>query len=269
MNFLNTPHKKKSAIITFFSGLTFFLIFFLFGLNYLDPPITYGMEVSFGVSDRGGFAQEQEINQSIKEEEKSEGTNANEPQLSNSKNVVVQKESNISVDNKVDKEETTSSNKDKKVIDEQNQEIDDNTKSILSNLVNQNDQKAKINSLKGDDNTNDIKGQNSGNPYTNTYINIEGFKDLNNRYGLNGRSLKSNGSVVQECNEEGIVVVRITVNPKGKVVDAKPGVRGSSNIHPCLLKPAIETAFLHEWYPDTKAPSKQIGFVVVNFKIRK
>ena len=269
MNFLNTPHKKKSAIITFFSGLTFFLIFFLFGLNYLDPPITYGMEVSFGVSDRGGFAKEQEINQSIKEEEKSEGTNANEPQLSNSKNVVVQKKSNISVDNKVDKEETISSNKDKKVIEEQNKEIDNNTKSILSNLVNQNNQKTKINSLEGDNNTNDIKGQNSGNPYINTYMNIEGFKDLNNGYGLNGRNLKSNGSVVQECNEEGIVVVRITVNPQGKVVEAKPGVKGSSNIHPCLLKPAIETAFLHEWYPDAKAPSKQIGFVVVNFKIRK
>jgi len=269
MKFLNTPHEKKSAVITFFSGLLLFFIFFLFGLKYLDPPITYGMEVSFGVSDRGGFAQEQEINQSIKEEEKSEGTNANEPQLSNSKNVVVQKESNISVDNKVDKEETTSSNKDKKVIEEQNQEIDDNTKSILSNLVNQNDQKAKINSPVGDDNTKNIKGLNSGNPYINTYLNIEGFKGLKNGYGLNGRNLKSNGSVVQECNEEGIVVVRITVNPQGKVIEAKPGVRGSSNIHPCLLKPAIETAFLHEWYPDGNAPSKQIGFVVVNFKIRK
>ena len=102
MKFFNTPHKKKSAVITFFSGLTLFLIFFLFGLNYLDPPITYGMEISFGVSDKDGFVQEKEINQSIKEEEKSDGKNANESQLSNSKNVVVQKESNISVDNKVD-----------------------------------------------------------------------------------------------------------------------------------------------------------------------
>ena len=58
MKFLNTPHKKKSAVITFFSGLTLFLIFFLFGLNYLDPPITYGMEISFGVSDKDGFVQE-------------------------------------------------------------------------------------------------------------------------------------------------------------------------------------------------------------------
>ena len=88
MKFLNTPHEKKSAVITFFSGLALFFIFFLFGLKYLDPPITYGMEISFGVSDRDGFAQEQEINQSKKEEKISEVVNANESQSSNSKNVL-------------------------------------------------------------------------------------------------------------------------------------------------------------------------------------
>jgi len=268
MKFLNTPHKKKSAVITFFSGLTLFFLFFLFGLKYLDPPITYGMEISFGVSDKGEFAQEREVNQSIKEEEISEGTNKNEPRLSSSKNVLVEEESIISVDDAQKKEKDISDNK-KILAEKQNPEIDNNTKSILSNLVNQKSQNSKINSSVGDDNTKNIKGLNSGNPYINTYLNIEGFKGLKNGYGLNGRNLKLNGSVVQECNEEGIVVVRIIVDPKGKVIEAKPGVKGSTNIHPCLLKPAIETAFLHEWYPDDKAPSKQIGFVVVNFKIRK
>jgi len=268
MKFLNTPHKKKSAVITFFSGLTLFFLFFLFGLKYLDPPITYGMEISFGVSDKGEFAQEREVNQSIKEEEISEGTNKNEPRLSSSKNVLVEEESIISVDDAQKKEKDISDNK-KILAEKQNPEIDNNTKSILSNLVNQKSQNSKINSPVGDDNTKNIKGLNSGNPYINTYLNIEGFKGLKNGYGLNGRNLKLNGSVVQECNEEGIVVVRIIVDPKGKVIEAKPGVKGSTNIHPCLLKPAIETAFLHEWYPDGNAPSKQIGFVVVNFKIRK
>ena len=269
MKFLNTPHEKKSAVITFFSGLALFFIFFLFGLKYLDPPITYGMEISFGISDKGGFAQEKEINQSIKEEKISEGVNANESQSSNSKNVIVEKESIISVDNDAQKKERAISDNKKILAEKQNPEIDNNTKSILSNLVNQKSQNSKINSPVGDDNTKNIKGLNSGNPYLNTYLNIEGFEGLKNGYGLNGRNLKSNGSVVQQCNEEGIVVVRIIVDPKGKVIEAKPGVKGSTNIHPCLLKPAIETAFLHEWYPDDKAPSKQIGFVVVNFKIRK
>jgi len=269
MKIFNTPHKKKSAVITLFSGLSLFFIFFFFGLKYLDPPIVYGMEISFGVSDKGGFIEEKKIIQSVIEDEIIEEIKENESQLSDSKNVLVEKESIISVDNKTQNKEQNLTENKAIVNENQDPEIDSNTKSILSNLVNQKGINKNINPPIGADNTQNTKGLNSGNPYINTYLNIEGFKDLKNGYGLNGRNLKSNGSVVQQCNEEGIVVVRIIVDRKGKVIEAKPGVKGSTNIHPCLLKPATETALLHEWYPDQKAPSKQIGFVVINFKIRK
>ena len=52
MKFLETPHKKKSAIITFFIGTFILFIFYFIGMTYYDPPIFYGMEVSFGnISD--------------------------------------------------------------------------------------------------------------------------------------------------------------------------------------------------------------------------
>ena len=86
-------------------------------------------------------------------------------------------------------------------------------------------------------------------------------------YGLNGRSLISKGAVRQECNEDGRVVVRILVDRNGKVVQATPGVKGTTNNAPCLLEPARKTALLHKWNLDAKAPSQQIGFVVVNFKL--
>jgi hypothetical protein len=73
--------------------------------------------------------------------------------------------------------------------------------------------------------------------------------------------------VQQDCNEEGRVVVKITVDRNGKVIDATPGVKGTTNNDPCLLEPARKTAFLHKWNLDSKAPSQQIGFVVVNFKL--
>jgi colicin import membrane protein len=44
-------------------------------------------------------------------------------------------------------------------------------------------------------------------------------------------------------------------------------VKGSTNVHPCLLEPARKTAFLHQWFPDDKAPDSQVGFVVINFKL--
>ena len=84
---------------------------------------------------------------------------------------------------------------------------------------------------------------------------------------MNGRSLQNQGSVTQECNQEGVVVVRITVDKNGNVVAAEPGVKGTTNSHPCLLEPAKKTAFLHKWFSDPNAPSKQLGFVVVNFKL--
>ena len=84
---------------------------------------------------------------------------------------------------------------------------------------------------------------------------------------MNGRNLESNGSVKPECDEEGKVVVRITINKLGNVISAEAGVKGSTNVHPCLLEPAKQTAFLHKWFSDDNAPDSQIGFVVVNFKL--
>jgi hypothetical protein len=33
------------------------------------------------------------------------------------------------------------------------------------------------------------------------------------------------------------------------------------------LDPAKKTALLHKWFPDSKAPAEQIGFVVIQFKL--
>jgi hypothetical protein len=33
------------------------------------------------------------------------------------------------------------------------------------------------------------------------------------------------------------------------------------------MGPAKKTALLHKWYPDNNAPTQQIGFVVIQFKL--
>ena len=63
------------------------------------------------------------------------------------------------------------------------------------------------------------------------------------------------------------MVVQIVVNRQGQVVQATPGVRGTTNNDPCLLEPARKTAMSYKWNADSKAPDQQIGFVVVNFKL--
>ncbi|MDT7828169.1 energy transducer TonB [Pricia sp. S334] len=119
----------------------------------------------------------------------------------------------------------------------------------------------------GDDSRPGDKGSPDGDPYSTSYYGSPGSGSGTGGYGLNGRSLASKGAVRQECNEEGRVVVKIVVDRNGNVVSAQPGVKGTTNNSPCLLEPAKKTAFKHRWNQDSNAPSQQVGFVVVNFKL--
>ena len=138
---------------------------------------------------------------------------------------------------------------------------------MVSNLLKNKIQEGDDIQGEGDDLIQGDKGKMVGNPYSSSYYNNLGLASEGKEYGLNGRKLQTNGKVEQECNQEGTVVVRITVNNKGEVIQTEPGVKGSTNTHPCLLEPATKTALLHKWYADTKAPREQIGFVVIKFKL--
>ncbi|RRQ47438.1 energy transducer TonB [Maribacter algicola] len=119
----------------------------------------------------------------------------------------------------------------------------------------------------GDDNRAGDKGSPDGDPYATSYYGSPGSGSGTGGYGLNGRSLVSKGKVPQECNESGRVVVQIWVDKNGNVIRAEPGVKGTTNTAKCLLEPARKTAFMHKWNLDSNAPSQQVGFVVVNFKL--
>ena len=53
MKYFKTPHEKKSAAITTLITALLILLFFLTGLKYFDPPISFGMEVNFGNASQG------------------------------------------------------------------------------------------------------------------------------------------------------------------------------------------------------------------------
>jgi len=114
----------------------------------------------------------------------------------------------------------------------------------------------------GDDGKPGDKGSLDGTPYGNSYY---GSGSGAGGYGLNGRNLAKKGQgFKQKCNEYGKVVVRIVVDKSGKVVDARPGVKGTTNTAPCLMAPAKKSAESFRWNADSSAPTKQIGFVIVS-----
>ena len=53
MSFLDTSHKRKSAVMTSIIAVIMLLLMFLFGLTYFDPPKEYGIAVNFGTTDFG------------------------------------------------------------------------------------------------------------------------------------------------------------------------------------------------------------------------
>ena len=109
MIIFDSPHKKKSASITFVVALILVILFFGLGLTYYDPPIDYGMEISLGstVHSSGNIKKKnQESNKldgvgkdqsSVKPTTKS-NTKINPPKKS--KSVLTEKKSSISIPKK-------------------------------------------------------------------------------------------------------------------------------------------------------------------------
>ena len=281
MEFLNTPHKKKSAGLTAIFAVLFLSLFFVLGLTYYDPPVSYGMEVNFGTSTKGsGNQQPQELLESkpavvAKNTVEKTQVNTTQPPPKPIKvgDVVTEKESIVTLPEKetVIKEVQPETKIPEKVTEATPQKkvskVSEATKNVVSNLLKNKTQQGEVIEGEGGDVIAGDKGKQTGDLYSSSYYNTAGLGGKGKGYGLNGRNLQSNGKVVQECNQEGIVVVRITVNNQGNVVFAEPGVKGSTNTHPCLLEPAKKTALLHKWYSDTKAPLEQVGFVVIQFKL--
>ena len=274
MKFFSTPNEKKSAMITSLIGVLLILMFFVFGLTFFDPPISYAVEINFGT-----FSDEKLIKKINLESTKKPlkkiipSNNLNNSRLKSK--TVVQKKSIVSIDDKPSDPKSKKKSLDKKTLEQKdsivNEEVENRktqiselTKKILKNIISAEE-------IVESNNKDSLKENESkivfGNPYSSTFYNQTGLIGEKVGFGLNGRNLESNGSVKPECDEEGKVVVRITVNKIGNVINAEAGVKGSTNVHPCLLEPAKQTAFLHKWFSDDNAPDSQIGFVVVNFKL--
>ena len=269
MKFFSTYNEKKSAIITSFIGALLIFIFFVFGLTFFDPPISYGVEVNFGTFSDEKLIRKVDFETSKAPLNKINSSNNFDDSELKSK-AIIEKKSFVSIDDKSTKPKTRKNNLDKKdslfkeEAENRKPQISQATKNILKNIISAEEITESNNKNIINENQSNVI---SGNPYSSTYYDLPGLIGEEVGFGLNGRNLESKGSVKPECNEEGKVVVKIIVNKIGNVINAEAGVKGSTNVHPCLLEPAKKTAFLHKWFPDDNAPDSQTGFVVVNFKL--
>lgn len=86
-------------------------------------------------------------------------------------------------------------------------------------------------------------------------------------YSLDGRSGLSLPKPYYPGNEEGIVVVQVTVDKNGTVTKAEPGVKGSNTLNPELISAARKAALQAKFNIDNNAPAYQIGTITYRFRL--
>ena len=275
MKYFETKHEKDSAKITALFAVILILIIFIVGLKYMDPPLEYGVAVNFGTTDYGsGNIQpkkpiKSEVKEVIKQPEavesqpkilKSQEENEDVVTQNNEESIAIKKQKEAEAKAKAEaKAEAERISKEKRELEEKKKKLD-----ALIGGIGKSD--GTDTGSEGNDNQAGDKGQLDGNPYAPSYFGEPGLGGGGTGYGLRGRGKPTKSKVIPECDEEGSVVVEIQVNRDGRVFNAVPGKRGTTgNI--CLYDAAKKTALTYKWPADSKAPSKQIGFVIINFSV--
>ncbi|GGI58350.1 hypothetical protein GCM10011444_26590 [Winogradskyella haliclonae] len=246
----------------------------------MDPPEEYGVAVNFGTNNFGSGnkplskpkqadtpknVEEQKVKQEevkpLKTVEKSEKVLTQETEEA----IAIKKQKQAEARAKAEAERVERL---KREAEERKKREEAEKKKKLDNLIGGvKNSKDNDNGGEGPDNAPGNKGQLNGNPYAPSYFGGSGPGKGGVGFGLGGRGKPSKKIFKQDCNEYGLVIVRIEVDKNGRVTSVTPGAKGSTNTHPCLLAPAKKIALSHKWPADANAPSKQIGFVSINFDV--
>ncbi|WP_344711743.1 MULTISPECIES: energy transducer TonB [Winogradskyella] len=296
MKYLETKHERNSAKITVLISLILLLLLFVVGPQYMDPPEEYGVAVNFGTTDFGSgnkplsepkkaveekIVEESAVEEVVPEESQvtptEAATKAEEVMTQdNAEEIAIKKQKEAEAKAKAAEEKAKAEAKaaaekierEKREAEEKKRAEEAEKKRKLDAMIGGvKNAEGNTDGGEGPDSQGGNKGQLDGDPYAPSYFGGSGPGKGGVGYGLGGRGIPSKQIYKQDCNEYGLVVVRIQVNRQGKVIKAEPGIKGTTNTDPCLLEPAKKIAMSHKWPADPEAPTTQVGFVSINFDV--
>lgn len=270
MKLLETKHEKKSFAITAVLHVLLILLLLFFGFTYLDPPPESGIAINFGTSEVGsGVEQPEEPVQSSPKVSTPEVAQVETPikeEVVTQEIVeapVIEKKKEIPVVKKV----TEPVKKVEEPPKKPDPKPDKSTTDALSSILNGPERSGTAKGGEGNDSAAGDKGNPDGSPDAKAYYGTGMGLDGDGNYRLGGRRALNKEKFVQDCNESGVVVVQIEVNRNGDVVNAVPGIKGTTNNAPCLTDPARRAALATRFNADANAPAKQTGIIIYNFKL--
>jgi superfamily II DNA/RNA helicase len=282
MKYFKTKHERNSAKLTALIAVILLLLLFVVGTTYMDPPEEYGVAVNFGNSDFGkGDVQplkpvkseplkideppQPDVSKAEPEPAKTSEVKEEVLTQENAEEIAIKKQKEAEAKAKAIADAKAKAEADR--IAKEKREQEEKKKKLDALIGGVSKSEGSETGSEGNDNQSGDKGQLDGNPYAPSYFGGQGTGSGGVGYGLNGRGKASFTRLKQNCNESGMVIVKIVVNQSGNVISAEPGQKGTTNTAECLLEPAKKIALSHKWPSDSKAPTRQIGFVSVNFQL--
>lgn len=292
MKLFKTDQEKKSLIITATSFVLLFLLFFF--LKFSDslplPELEGGggggeIAVNFGDSDFGSgdnFDSKVVVTAPPKEvvetptEEKEIVVSENEeaPAIAEVKKTdtkIEKKEEDKPVVKPTPKPSKSTSDALSNLLNGSNKEGDGNDKTAGNKGKSNGDTNSKGYNSGGGTGTGSGGGNGSGEGLgTGSGYGTgsgSGKGSGNGNYQLGNRKALNTPRPKYNCNEEGVVVVQISVDKSGTVTNANPGVRGTTNAAKCLLEQAKIAAMNTKWQADQAAADTQVGKIIYNFKL--
>lgn len=269
MSFLDTKEKKKSFIITTVLMSVFLLLFvFVSVLDEIPEEEDSGIAINFGNTAVGSGPVEPAEATKVTPEANPSPVDQSAAQVDN---VATQDNTDapvINSDPNTTKPVTkTVTEPAKKPKPKPEPKPDQSVTDMLNNVTGATPTDGADNSGEGPGDGPGNKGDINGDPYANTYYGAPGSGQSGRGAGLGGRKALSGKGAEPDCFETGTVIVEIHVDRSGKVVQAIPGKKGTTNRANCLLVAAKKSAETYRFSAASKAKDIQIGFVEVIFKV--
>lgn len=254
--------EKKNKVKGIFGTVLFHVLLLLLlslpfmSLKYQDPPPEKGISINLGYMDEGMTETEPEDKAEIPEPVQEEIV---EEQSSAEDEVISQETKEATVVEKTEQKKKEPDLEKEEVIEKKKPKVKKETLYTGKKKNKETDQ----------GNTEEIgnKGAIDGDPnakaYTGGGIGTDGIT-----YELGGRSPEFKAEPVYEIQEEGTVVVLITVDRSGNVMYAEVTLKGSDTSNQYLWTKAKEAAMKTTFSPKQSAPETHIGKITYHFSLK-
>jgi|OM-RGC.v1.009740106 periplasmic protein TonB len=248
--------QRRGVITTFSVHALLLLLFAFFGISYQDPPPEYGIPVNFGNSLDGSG------------DDAAAPEGAEQPQAPTE---AVSAETEATTQDVVDAP-SVSSEKPKKPVEKpvekpaekpvEKPKPSNELSNRLSNFGKPGGSPTGTGSGQGSTTGGGDQGAANGSKNRDG----QGGSGIAG-YNLSGRKPISTPAPMEgECEGEQIVIVVIRVNKDGRVIQATPGVKGSTTTSKNLLDRAQNAAMRTTWQVDPQGRELQMGSITYTFK---